>query len=471
MNLSAFAFVLSMVASASAVVYNSKEAGTNNLKELVFKTRVYMPYGPDLTTDPPQPSDQVWEGFGFGMGAAEHAAYDHVEGYLYVQSEEGPYISVTDWSSTGATLTAYSLDLSKYDSDLKDVVACPEQGYLFIAATDADLVLQYSTVKRANPGLPELIREIDAGKVPDNLRLSDDCAFLAVANENDGEAFAEGAVHIVSGFESNAGPTVRRVSLAGFDDDYLLANKVAMPLSLKAMEYWDDFSDIADDLNLEAMRANYKPSYFFMPEYMKFSSNNKKLLVNLQDNSALVQIDTETGQALRIDGYGLKSYSAIGVDIVEDNGCSEYVSSEYLYSMRLPDAIDVLEKDGVTYVFTADEGTDFDFDDYEEKYDAGDIFDGGALNLKGFTAPTSFFNPLNPQTSPTARFNNECENYNLGRECLSGVEITVGSMAVDYSNPQAPVMDKLVLFGGRGISAYRVPEVGPIEFIWDSVSL
>jgi hypothetical protein len=159
--------------------------------------------------------------------------------------------------------------LSTYISDLKDVVACPEQGYAFIAATDSNLVLQYPIVKRDNPGMPQLIREIDAGPVPGNLRPSDDCTYLAVSNENDGDSFAEGSVHLVSNFDSNSvQPTVQRVSLAKFDDEYLLAN--AMPLSKNEMEYWDDHSDIADDLNLGEMRNSYKPSYFFMPEYMKY---------------------------------------------------------------------------------------------------------------------------------------------------------------------------------------------------------
>ncbi len=466
--------LLTLSVSISAVVYNSNEAGTNNFKDLVFKNRFFFPYGPDLTLDPNQPSDEVWEGYGFGMGAVEHAAYDYIEGYMYVQSEEGPYISVTDWSSDSPTLTGFSLDLSSYDdSDLKDVVVCPEQGYLFIAATDANLVLQYSTVKRNNPGRPQLIREIFAGSAPDNLRPSNGCVYIAVANENDGGSFAEGSVHLISNLKSNSGPSVTKVSLSNFDDDYLLGNNVAMPLSLKAMEYWDDHSDIADDLNLQGMRDNYKPSYFFMPEYMRFSNDNKKLFVNLQDNSALIQIDTETAEAKRIDGYGLKPIKDIGFDLVKDGGCSEYISNDNLFAMRLPDTIDTLELDGVTYIFTADEGTDFDFDDYEEKFDAGKIFDGSSIGLKGFTAPPAFFNTSNPESSPTARFNNECKNFGTFSKCLDGVEITVGSQAVDYSNPQNPVIEKLVLFGGRGISVFKVPQSynDPIEFVWDSVRM
>jgi hypothetical protein len=150
----------------------------------------------------------------------------------------------------------------------------------------------------------------------------------------------------------------------------------------------------------------------------------------------------------------------------------KFISGEYLYAMRLPDATDSLELDGVRYIFTADEGTDFDSDDYEEKYGAGDIFVGNTLALKGFMAPTTFFDPANPQSIPTARFNKECENLLDNVNCLDGVAISVESAGVNYANPEAPVIEKIVLFVGRGMSVYKVPESydEPIEFIWDSVS-
>jgi len=453
--------------SVTAIQFNRNEAGGNDFKDLVFKHREFITYGPDLTSVPQQPSNEVWKGFGFGMGAAEHAHYDYKEGYMYIQSEEGPYISIYEWVGEFPAQTAFSLDLTEYDSDIKDVVVCPEPGLVFIAATDADKVLMYSTVQRNDPKVPKLLKEIEAGNAPDNLRPSNGCTVLAVANENDGESFAEGALHLVSDFRRNGGPVVKKVDLGVFTDDLLLSRGVHMPLSLNAMEYWDDYSDIKDDLNLGAMRENYKPSYFFMPEYMRFSADNSKLFINLQDNSALIQINVDDASVKRIDGYGLKSWEKKGIDLVKDNGCSNYVSSPDLYSMIMPDAIDILEMDGKTYVFTADEGTDFDFDEYEEKFDAGDIFDGTSLTLSSFSAPESFFSTSSSALGSTAKWNSECEDNGL--LCLDGVEITVGSSAVDYSNPQAPVMDKLVLFGGRGISIFEVPDADePIERIWDS---
>lgn len=193
--------------------FSRNEVGSNRFKDLVLKHRAYSPYGPDLTSTPPQSVDEVWAGFGFGLGAAEHIAYDHTERYMYVQVEEFPHIAIFDWSDSSAPkLTGLSMDLSAYDSDLKDIIVCSESGHLFVALSGADKVALYSTVKRSDPKKPELIVEISAGSAPDNLAINPDCTILAVANENDGEAFAEGAVHLVENFDgTNPTPVIRKV--------------------------------------------------------------------------------------------------------------------------------------------------------------------------------------------------------------------------------------------------------------------
>jgi hypothetical protein len=209
--------VLASSPTVSALSFDrSTDANGNNFADLVFKNRVFVPYGPDLTTTPPQQSTgEVWQGFGFGMGAAEHIAYDPIQGYMYIQSEEGPYVNVIDYASLPPKLTSFSLDLSEFDSEIKDLGICPEQGLLFVVLPDSDKVNMYTTVQRSDPEAgPELLFEIDAGPVPDNIRVNEACTIMAVANENDGEAFAEGVIHLVSNFRANGGPTVKRVRLS-----------------------------------------------------------------------------------------------------------------------------------------------------------------------------------------------------------------------------------------------------------------
>jgi hypothetical protein len=265
-----------------------------------------------------------------------------------------------------------------------------------------------------------------------------------------------------------------QIAFNGFTDAYLLNRDVNMPLTEKAMQYWDDFSNIADAIDWASIRAVYNPALFLEPENFCFSDDGKVLYVNLQENSALLRIDIETTSAMAVDGYGLKAWtSGNGIDIVEDDGCSMFVTNPALYSNRAPDGIATVDIDGVTYILTADEGDDKSYDDYEEKTDAGDLFNGGTLDQAGFTAPLEFFNPNSTSEGFSAPFNSDCENT-AAEWCAAGLEISLGSSAVDYeTNPEAPVMTKVVAFGGRGISIFKAPASykEKIEFVWDSVSL
>jgi hypothetical protein len=207
------ATLLGALSSVSSLTFDRSEVGSNRFLDLVLKHREFSPYGPDLTISPPQSSDEVWAGFGFGLGAAEHIAFDTKEKFMYVQVEEFPYIAIFDWQDgTSPKLTGLSMDLSQFDSDVKDVIVCSEQGLLFVALADADKVNMYSTVKRSESNKPALLYELEAGSAPDNMAVNAECTILAVANENDGEAFAEGAVHLVESFGGdNPSPVIRKV--------------------------------------------------------------------------------------------------------------------------------------------------------------------------------------------------------------------------------------------------------------------
>lgn len=245
---------------------------------------------------------------------------------------------------------------------MKDVAVCPEKKLLFVTAVDANKVLMFRTVARDNLGTPKLLQEIDAGKLPDVLLPNADCSVLAVTNENEGDALNEGAVHLVSNFEENGAAMVKKVKFDTFTDEYLLRQNVHMPLTEKAMEYWDLYSSIADEVDWTSVRAQYNPGLFLEPEFMAFTDDGKHLFVNLQENSALLRIEVEIGVAKAVDGYGLKSWtnsaSNEGIDVIKDDGCSEFVKNDALYSVRAPDGFALVTIDGAHYVLTADEGDD-----------------------------------------------------------------------------------------------------------------
>jgi hypothetical protein len=249
-----------------------------------------------------------------------------------------------------------------------------------------------------------------------------------------------------------------------------------MPLTLNALEYWDVHSRIASNVDWSTIRADYSPNLFLQPEYIQFSPDSRTLLVNLQKNSAIARIDILAATLVAIDGYGLKSWTTgDGIDIVDDDGCNRSITHPLLYSVPAPDGFATVEIDGELYVLTANEGSDFDYgESFSEKVDAGDIFNGIQFGEQGLVVNGSIFSTTNSTFGLSANFNSDCEANQL-EWCADGLEITLGSSAVDYSNASAPVFNRIVAFGGRGMSIYKVPlatadAIETIEFIWDSKS-
>jgi hypothetical protein len=199
-----------------------------------------------------------------------------------------------------------------------------------------------------------------------------------------------------------------------------------MPLTLKAMEYWDLYSNIASEIDWSTIRAEYSPNLFLQPEYIQFSPDSRTLLVNLQKNSALARIDIVAATLVAIDGYGIKSWTAgDGIDIVKDDGCNVSITHPLLYSVPAPDGIASVEIDGELYVLTANEGSDFDYgESYSEKVDARDLFNGIEFGQRGFVVNTTIFSTTNSTLGLSANFNSDCE-LNALAWCADGLEITL----------------------------------------------
>jgi hypothetical protein len=118
----------------------------------------------------------------------------------------------------------------------------------------------------------------------------------------------------------------------------------------------------------------------------------------------------------------------------------------------MSDSIEGVSIDGKMYIITADEGDDKEYGAFEEKVKAAKLFSGEVFN--------GALPVYNCSMSP--------ESQAL---CDSSLRVTVGSSAVDYSDPAAPVVEKIVAFGGRGISILEAPadpSSGNITMVWNS---
>jgi len=446
--------------------FQTSTASSSGPVDFTLKSRVYVPYG-------------AGEGFGYGMGAVEQFAYDPVEKYAYTVSEQG-YVNVVDFVDPATpTVMAASLSIDLAGKKLTDVAVCAAQGLLFVAhgaddKTSPGAVRMYSTVQRSSPTqAPAFDREFTVGALPDMISPNQDCTMLAVANEGEGDMSDNntlvdpvGSVTIIRNPTADA-PDVWTVSFDALGSDAeLMASGVHLPLPLGALEYWDDHSDIAADVDFSAARASYVPATNLEPEYLGWSADDTKIFVNLQENSAIITVSVPSGawdgssgpSATRIDALGLKDWSdaggTAGIDLVKDGDC---VLSHYAgwASLRSADAIQVVAVDGVDYILTANEGDDKEYGDYEEKWKAADLLAAdGTVGMSGATVDSDVLAAFIAQNDAGAN---------------SKRRLTVGSAAVDYSNPSAPFVKALVGFGGRSISIYRPGDSG-LQLVWDSGS-
>mmetsp|Transcript_32235 Transcript_32235/g.58932 ORF Transcript_32235/g.58932 Transcript_32235/m.58932 type:complete len:708 (-) Transcript_32235:157-2280(-) len=442
------------LASTPSLHSDDAAAASGQPTAFTLKSRVYIPYNNQAT------------GLGFGMGAAEQIAYDDVEKYGYAISEQG-YINVIDWNlpSAPTVMTLLAVDLA--GKKLTDIEICTNLGVFFVGAGADDTVSNgkvhvFHTVKRADPMMPTQITEITVGPLPDMLLPNSACTKVAVANEGEGDYDSglvdpEGSVMIISSTNfSSVTPTVETISLSTYTDEQLKAMGVHLPLEEKAMEYWDDHSHLAGDLDFSTARASYSSGMNLEPEYLAWSYDETTLFVNLQENNAVASISVPASGSASLEGIhglGMKDHGTVQLDIVEDGACN-FATYAGLHALRMPDAIQAIQVDCVDYVITANEGDDKGYGDWEEKWKLKDLIDSDLtmdsdiMNMSASTAAQATANLIHTVDSGSLR-------------------ITVGSSAVNYSDPMHPVIENIVVFGGRGMSIYKYENSG-LTLHWDS---
>lgn len=103
--------------------------------------------------------------------------------------------------------------------------------------------------------------------------------------------------------------------------------------------------------------------------------------------------------------YGLKTGAT---DVVDDGGCDIMPSVEGLYFLRSPDSIATFEKDGSTYVITANEGDSVEYGNYTEMVGASAIFNGTSIGYSAMTCNTEICDSSDITVGQSRYFNANC---------------------------------------------------------------
>jgi 2',3'-cyclic-nucleotide 2'-phosphodiesterase (5'-nucleotidase family)/DNA-binding beta-propeller fold protein YncE len=281
---------------------------------------------------------------GLGLASAEVVAV--AENRLVVSNSADNSFDIVDISDPSEPELLRRVDGGPYGAGINSVAVRREkrvrghvvQRGLIAAAFEADPLTSPGRVALFDlDGNP--LGSAVVGALPDMVTFSPDGHFLLVANEGEpaNGVDPEGSVSIlgVGPFGDIRNP--KHVGFAAFDeggsrhDELDPGVRVTLP-----------GSSVAQDLE---------------PEYITVSPDSRLAFVTLQENNAVAVIQIPAARVLQILPLGLKDHSLEGHGLdPSDRDNAIAIASWPVFGMYQPDAIEVLQSGGETFLVTANEG-------------------------------------------------------------------------------------------------------------------
>lgn len=229
----------------------------------------------------------------------------------------------------------------------------------------------------------------DCGVQPDMVTYTPDSKYLLSANEGEPR--------------HGYGPTV--------EDPEGTVTIVDLDNNISKLVSFDKFNDKQSELiaNKVLINKGSKPSEDFEPEYITVDSKSKTAYVSLQEANAVATIDIISGEVTSVKGLGLKDHSLErnSLDVLKD-GKIDIKTQENLYGVYMPDGISIYEKDGQSYIVTANEG---DGREYVKEDFPNIVDDNEYTNMKSIKIDDKKIDALDPKKIDGL---DEDKNYILG---------------------------------------------------------
>ncbi|RKN85133.1 choice-of-anchor I family protein [Paenibacillus ginsengarvi] len=281
-------------------------------------------------------------------GVAEIVKYNKDNGkfYLVNGSTNPPTLDIVSLQTNGQAMTKEkSVDVRALsetggfvygDLTSVDVNTVTKRVAVSVQEKDANkngkiLVLDYDG---------QLLKTYEAGKQPDMIKSTADGRYILTADEGEPRTAGidpEGSVTIADTITD----TVTRVR---FDDPSVI----------------DDLVHIrgASDAGGIIRGSGTKEDAVFdlEPEYMALSDDNRTAYVSLQENNAVAIVDIAAKKVTAVKGLGYKDLNdpRNTLDLLKDNRV--HLENVPFFGMYMPDGIASYSRDGVNYLFTANEG-------------------------------------------------------------------------------------------------------------------
>jgi hypothetical protein len=299
-----------------------------------------------------------------GGSAAEIATYDPATNRIYYidgQANQVRALQLGATPGTPPTLVAINMPTGGVPNSI-----AVRNGVIAVASSNSANKSNNGIVRFFNSASGAQIGgDVTVGSVPDMLTFTPDGKTLLVANEaesiglNAADPDPDGSVSLIrfGGAEvstANVGAATETKATFGAFSKAALRTEGVRLFGRSAAANAADTYTVASDLE---------------PEYITVSKDSQFAYVTLQENNAIAKIDIASGSVVSIQALGLKDHGAAGngMDSSDRDGPGNTAlinigARPGIFGMYQPDAIASYEIGGETYLVTANEGDDREWD-------------------------------------------------------------------------------------------------------------
>ncbi|GAB3923296.1 choice-of-anchor I family protein [Mucilaginibacter myungsuensis] len=269
------------------------------------------------------------------VGAAEITAFDPATKRLFVVNNSTVNkIDVIDFADPTKMTVINSISMAPYGGAVNSVAV--SNGKLAAAIESTNKQADGKVAVFNTNDLKE-VKVITVGALPDMITYSPDGKYIMTANEGEpNDTYANdpaGTVSIITVDQNYAVTTIDFSSMVG--------QRAA--LIAGGFRIFGIGNDFVKDIE---------------PEYVTISADSKTAWVTLQENNGIAKIDIASKTITNIFPLGFKDYNVAGneIDPSDRDNAVGLLAKWPVKGIYMPDAIALLEKGGVPYMFTANEG-------------------------------------------------------------------------------------------------------------------